>query len=217
MAQMKRNASVAAVIGDVVGSRTTDDRRRLHARLSRLLDDLNAELDPLVPLRITVGDEYQGCFDTVGEALVASLALQVAALPGLDLRHGVGWGPVTVLEEEPRVEDGPGWWSAREAIEWVKQEAARAGARSTRTAYRRAEGVAGPDEPAVGAALLLRDQLVGGLSERGLSVLRGLMAGRSQREVAEELGISPSAVSQRVRGDGLAMLVAAQDRLREVR
>jgi predicted transcriptional regulator len=42
-----------------------------------------------------------------------------------------------------------------------------------------------------------------------VSVLRGLLAGRTQRELADELGISPSAVSQRVHGEGLAALVAA--------
>jgi DNA-binding NarL/FixJ family response regulator len=66
-------------------------------------------------------------------------------------------------------------------------------------------------EPAVNASLVLRDHLVGGLSERSLSVLRGLLAGESQRDLAGVLGISPSAVSQRVRADGLGAIVAAHE------
>ena len=58
---------------------------------------------------------------------------------------------------------------------------------------------------------MLRDHLVSGLSERSLSVLRGLLVGESQRDLAEALGISPSAVSQRVRADGLAAIIAAHD------
>lgn len=208
---------VAALIGDVVGSRLADDRPALHDRLQELLDEANEALSPSVPLRITIGDEFQGCFADVGSALAATLHLRLSALPALDLRHGVGWGQVTVLADAPRVEDGPAWWSARAAIEAASDDAARPGLRASRTCYRRADDVRGPDEDAVNAALLLRDQMVGGLSERSLSVLRGLMADRTQREIAEAEGISASAVSQRVRNDGLAALVAAEERLGRVR
>ena len=58
---------------------------------------------------------------------------------------------------------------------------------------------------------MLLDSSVARLSRRSLSVLRDLMAGTSQREIAERLGVSPSAVSQRVRSDGLAALVSADE------
>jgi DNA-binding NarL/FixJ family response regulator len=51
---------------------------------------------------------------------------------------------------------------------------------------------------------------MGGLSDRSLGVLRGLLSGRTQREIAEKEGVSASAVSQRVRNDGLAALVASE-------
>ena len=108
------------------------------------------------------------------------------------------------------MEDGPGWWAARAAIVTVEEEAARAGHRRRRTAYSVAEGFAGVDEDAVNAALVLRDELVGGLSDRSMGVLRGLLSGRTQREIADKEAISASAVSQRVRNDGLAALVAAE-------
>jgi DNA-binding NarL/FixJ family response regulator len=68
----------------------------------------------------------------------------------------------------------------------------------------------------VNAALLLRDEMVGGLSARSLGVLRGLLSGKTQREIAEEQGVSASAVSQRVRHDGLATLVASERLLGEI-
>lgn len=208
---------MAAVIGDLVGSRVARDRAGLHARLSTLLDETNEELDPVVPLRITAGDEFQGCFADVGAALRATLRLRLGLLPDADLRHGVGWGPVTVLADEPRVEDGPGWWAARAAIERAAADAARSGLRSRRTAYERAEGVEGPDTAAINAALICRDQMVGSLSERSLRLLRGLLAGRPQAVLAEEEKVSASAVSQRVRNDGLGAIVAAEKMLGRVR
>ena len=207
---------VATLIGDVVGSRDARSRSGLHARLEDLVARVNETTAPLVPLRITVGDEYQGCWWTVGDALMAVRQLRLSGLPDVELRHGLGWGEVSVLSESPRVEDGPGWWAARAAIEYAAAEARRAGLRHVRTAYRCAEGTAGPDEAAVNAALVLRDQMIGGLSDRSLSVLRGLLDGRTQREIADAEGISASAVSQRVRSDGLAVLVAAEEMLGRV-
>lgn len=208
---------VATVIGDVVGSRSAVSRPALHDRMLALVTTVNDAGSPVTPLRITIGDEFQGCFASVGAALVAIRELRLAALPAVDLRFGIGWGPVSVLQEEPRVEDGPGWWAAREAIEHVAADARRAGHRHLRSAYRRAERVDGPDEAAVNAALMLRDQLIGGLSARSVSVLRGLLAGHTQGEIAVAEGVSASAISQRVRNDGLALLLAAEDLLEEVR
>ncbi len=219
MSEMKPSPVVATVIGDVVRSRASTDREALHEVLARVLDEANTELAPAVPLRITVGDEYQGCFATVGEALHATSWLRLHLAPAIGVRHGIGWGRVAVLAERPRVEDGPGWWAARAAIEEVKLEAGRAASRHLRTAYRRAEeGDAdeGPDPAPVNAALMCQDQMVGSLSERSLRLLRGAFTGRSQVELAEEEKISASAVSQRFRNDGLAVIVAADELLRSV-
>ena len=218
MADLKQPPALATLIGDVVRSRATADRSGLHDRLSAALAGANERLRPAVPLRITVGDEFQGCFVGVGEAVHASLWLRLHLLPA-QLRHGIGWGPVAVLADEPRVEDGPGWWAARAAIEAVKSDAARAGTRLSRTAYRPAEGSDGSDGPdpgPVNAALICRDQMIGSVSERSLRLLRGLLDGTSQAELAEAEGISASAVSQRIRNDGLAVILAADELLKGV-
>ena len=207
---------VAALLGDVVGSRRAADRMSVHRALLDAMARVNAELDPVTPLRLTVGDEYQGAFGTVGEALRATLRLSLALAPDVEMRHGVGWGAVTVLAEEPRVEDGPAWWTARSAIEEVESAQGRAASRELRTAYHRADDVRGPDPAAVNAALVARDQLLSGVDERGLSVLDAMLAGMSQQQIADRLGVSPSAVSQRVRRQGLSALVAVDRLLGEV-
>jgi DNA-binding transcriptional LysR family regulator len=216
MAKMKEIAS-ATLIGDLIGSRGAGDRSGLHARFAQALTEINDAFSPTTPLRITVGDEFQGTFATVGAALRAMLRLRLALLPEHDLRHGLGWGPVRVLEEEPRVEDGPGWWAARDAISAVEAAEGRASSRDRRTAYVRVDDSGGPDPAAIEALLVLLDTAVARLSARSLSVLRDLMAGSSQREVAERLGVSPSAVSQRVRSDGLAALVSADQTMGAIR
>lgn len=209
--------TATTLIGDLIGSRGSTDRRALHATFAAVLDRVNTELRPPTPVRMQVGDEYQGVFASLGDALHASLTVRLALLPTADVRHGIGRGSIEVLSEDPRVEDGPGWWAAREAVESVEEAALRSGHRRRRTAYVRVDGCPGPDPAAVNAALLLRDEMLGGLSERSLGVLRGLLSGRTQREIAEKLDVSASAVSQRVRHDGLAALVASERLLGEIR
>lgn len=206
----------ATVIGDVVDSREVADRDVLHARVLAALDLVNTTLAPTTPLRITVGDEYQGVFAGIGDALHAALVLRLELLPVADLRHGIGWGGVGVLQDDPRVEDGPGWWAARDAIEAVVERSGRPGLRALRTWFGRAQTEPGPDPHAVNAALLCRDQLITASDERSIRLLRGLLAGRTQRELAHDEEISESAVSQRTRTGGLAVVLAADAMLREV-
>ena len=212
MDEVKTSASVT-LIGDLVGSRRSADRAAVHARFEAAVEAINAEYDPVVPLRIGLGDEFQGIFATLGDAIGATLRVRMALLPDVDVRQGIGWGRVQVLADEPRVEDGPGWWAARAAIETVEAYERKAALRAVRTAYVAADGEPGPDPGLVNATLMTRDMVVTGLSERSMSVLGGLMSGRQQQDIADDLGISPSAVSQRIRAEGLAVVVAADELL----
>lgn len=215
MSDMKVQSSVT-VIGDLVGSRRSEDRAAMHERFARAVADANEAYAPPVPLRIGVGDEFQGIFASLGDAIAATLRLRMALLPRDDVRQGIGWGRVVVLSEQPRVEDGPGWWAARSAIEEVEGYERKAALRAVRTAYVAAETEQGPDQALVNAALMTRDQVVSGLSERSMSVLRGLLRGRQQQEIAADLGISPSAVSQRIRADGIGVVLATDEMLRDL-
>ncbi len=225
MAVMKDQASRCVVIGDLVDSRGAPNRRTLHRAVEKALVSVNAAVPAVTELRITVGDEFQGGYTTLGAAIEAALRVRLELLPSADVRVGIGRGPVQLLDAERGIEDGPGWWAARAAIEEVEQAAARAATRHLRTAYRPAPelidapGPGGPgigaDADAVNAALLCRDHLVGSLSQRSVRLLRGLMDPHTtQSELATLEGISASAGSQRVRADGIGAVLAAEDLLR---
>jgi hypothetical protein len=217
MVEMKLPSSsrvCAAIVGDVVGSRSAPDRRHLHRAITVALADVaTGALDPPA---LTVGDEFQGAYPTVGEAIDAALSIRLALRPDIDIRFGVGWGEVTLLDEATRIQDGPGWWAAREAIEWTASVQAQPGLALVRTTFRSA-GDGGPDANAVNAALMCRDHLLGSLDDRSERILRGLRAGRSKKELAMAEGISASAVSQRAGRAGLDLIVAASEELRQIR
>jgi hypothetical protein len=230
MNAMKDQASRCVVIGDLVGSRSAPNRRALHRAVEKALVGANAAVPAINELRITVGDEFQGAYATLGAAIEAALRVRLELLPGADVRVGIGRGPVQLLDAERGLEDGPGWWAARAAIESVEQAAGRPATRHLRTAYRPAPPDGGADDAvgrsrdgnlavvdadAVNAALLCRDHLVGSLSDRSVRLLRGLMDPHTtQSELASLEGISASAVSQRVRADGIGAVLAAEDLLR---
>jgi hypothetical protein len=210
---MKELPSQYLVLGDIVGSRAASDRRRVHDYLVEALATVRATVPPDRGMRVTVGDEFQGVYATLGEALHATFLLRLHAFPEVDVRIGVGRGEVTVLEADRGIEDGPGWWAARDAVETAERAAERAATRTLRTVYRSAQP--DPREDAVNAALLCRDHLVGSVSERSVRLLRGLMeSDTTQTELAAREGVSASAVSQRVRSDGLGVVLAAEELLR---
>ena len=217
MNSMKNNASRCTLIGDIVGSRGSVDRADLHRAVEAALRQVDDAVPSLTGLRVTVGDEFQGSYATLGEALDAGLRVRLALLPDVDTRIGIGRGSVTTLDPDRGIEDGPGWWAARSAGDAAEEAAAKPATRHVRTALRVAPSEDDTAVDAVNAALLCRDHLVGSCSERSIRLLRGLMQPHTtQGDLATLEGISPSAVSQRVRADGLGAVLAAHDLLRRM-
>ncbi len=214
MTKVKAGPSLrATVIGDVVGSRRANDRPDLHRRVAAALRQVaDGAIDPPA---FTVGDEFQGSYPSLGAAIDAALTLRLLLAPDIDVRFGIGWGTVTILDAEAGIQDGPGWWTAREAIQETAEAQRQPGFTLVRTTFR-AEGDTRADVAAVNAALICRDHLLGSLDERSLRIVRGLMTGRTKKELAAAEGVSPSAVSQRAARDGLDLIVRASQYLRGV-
>jgi hypothetical protein len=170
------------------------------------------------PLEPTVGDEAQARYATVEQALRSSLLLRLELPEQLDARTGIGVGPVQHLGHGAvgLLQDGPGWWAARDAINEAKaRETGRD--RTLRTWYVVADGVPRapehPDPAHVDAFLLLRDEIVSGMLPRSRRLLRGVLDGRTQADLADEEGISASAVSQNLRRSGAYAVLHAHDLL----
>ncbi|MGH3678022.1 MAG: SatD family protein [Mycobacterium sp.] len=209
MAAAKEITSLATVIGDVIGSRQAGDRTGLHRTLASALSA--AAPTAIDPPAFTVGDEFQGSYPSVGLAIDAALSVRLAVAPGVDIRFGIGWGEVTVLDAAG-IQDGPGWWAAREAIDWTASAQRQPGLALVRTSFR-GDG----DVDAINAALICRDHLLGSLDDRSIRILKGLLSDHTKKDIAAAEGISASAVSQRAGRDGLDLIVQASHYLRNVR
>jgi hypothetical protein len=210
---------VIALIADIVGSRKLSDRGRAQRVIDSTLADLEKQV-PLAeePLRPTVGDELQGVYTSLDRALAATLLVQLALPEGLECRFGLGVGAVESFDSAGgTLQDGPGWWAARKAIETVHAKQQRA-APNARTWV-----VASPDEDAgvqtaatlANSYLLVRDELVGGMNERTRRLALGRCLGRTQRELADQEGITQPAVSQALASSGAAAIVEGFHALQE--
>lgn len=205
MPEMKVFPECVALLADVVGSRR-GQRDRLHAAILAAITATNEAVEPSDPLRVTVGDELQGVYPTLGRALAATFHLRNHLLGTADLRFGLGGGEVRVVDPERGIQDGSAWWLAREAIGWVEELAGDSGHGSARTAIRDDRTVSSPlADPTV----RLVDARLAQLRDGARRSLVGLLAGRENAEVAAAEGITPSANSQRVNANGLRPLADA--------
>ncbi|MDF1487778.1 SatD family protein [Tessaracoccus caeni] len=205
MSEMKDIPNAVAVLLDVVSSRQ-GDRARQHADLLRAVDVVNAAVPALDPLHPTVGDELQGVYSSLGDALNAVFRLRLLVSPGVDLRAGIGGGEVRVIDAEHRIQDGSAWWRAREAIDAVKALATATGYRSARVGIQDARPAA---SPSAGPLSRLVDSSLHRLRPGVAATLLGVLDEEDNATIAERQGISPSANSQRVGTNDLRIVADA--------
>jgi hypothetical protein len=182
---VKSSAFRFVVIADQVDSRTESDRVPL------ALDALSG-VGLLLPYERTAGDEIQGLAAT-GVSVVASV-IGLTRLAGW--RIGIGFGPVDEpLPESTRAARGDAYLAARTAINSARRSPvalALVAGDSVRDG-----GYGDLVEDAETALWLLRSTLAR-RSPEGWELMDLLDQGLTNAQAAERLGISPSAVSQRL-------------------
>lgn len=199
-----------AIIADIVGSRALPDRaaaqRELEAAIDRVEQDVPRAVHTLTP---TVGDELQGEYLRLDDALAATLLIRLTLPDGIECRFGIGVGAATTVPSAGgELQDGPAWWAARAAIETVDRLERRRAPRARTWVVAAPEEDEGVRIDLANAYLLARDQLVGAMSERARRLTYGRCTGVTQKELARREGITQSAVSQLLTTSGAPAVVA---------
>jgi len=202
-----------AVVIDIVGSRRLDDRTRAQRAIQDVLLLVEAAWPAVQPPRPTVGDEFQVVYADLATALRATTLARLRFPEGVDCRFGLGWGEVEDIDagQAAIIQDGSAWWRARAAIEEAHRR------EDGRQPYLRSwyEGASPQDGDAiVNAFLTLRDHTIDQMRKpRQRQLAAGALLRRSQASLADEAGISQSAVSQNLQRSGAAALVSALELL----
>lgn len=188
----------------MIGSQTDyEDRQALQDELLRALERVNRKVGAVQALTPTIGDEFQGVYAQVSEAIVASLRLRLELAGVAKVRIGIGWGLITVQlpGQAPLAQDGPAWWTAREAVDLVAASERRRGRpRGIRVAFSVVNDMEA--RAIVNALLVAMDGLLSRMSHADQRLTLALLDGQTQLEVAGASGITQSAVAQRARRNG---------------
>lgn len=195
-----------ALIGDVVESRASPDRRDLQRQLLQGLEELNAHFEDALarPLGLTSGDEIQGLFREPAEAVTVVVALTEAILPERWV-FGLGYGSLsTDLYDNVARIDGPCFHRAREALRRT-----RAGGWLT------ALGFGEPEDGAVSSLFTLMDAVRGRWTEKQLGYVRAARW-RPQKDVARDFGVTPSTVSESLKAASFAAVQEGERAARQL-
>lgn len=205
----------ATMIGDIVGSKKDPEHRReLQIELLAALERVNRAIPPLQRLTPTIGDEFQGVYAAVGDAIRASLRLRLELTGVARVRVGIGLDRITVQTPglEPLAQDGEAWWAARGAIEEVadreKQRGRQRNLQVVFASVKQEEAVL-----IVNALLTAMDGLLSRMSIGDQELTLALLEGKTQQAIAEQLGITQSAIAQRAQKNGSYALLRVVDLL----
>ena len=176
------------LIADQVGSRAADDR--VPAALAALGD-----LAVALPFERTAGDEIQGLLDDPRSVVTAITRL--TRLGGW--RIGLGVGTVdTPVPTSTRAARGPAYLAARAAIDTARSAPAELAVALPAGVSGAVYGEVSDAAKDAEAALWLLRTVLARRSEEGWELMDLLDKGLTNARAAQRLGISPSAVSQRL-------------------
>ncbi|MPW24305.1 hypothetical protein GC105_00665 [Alkalibaculum sp. M08DMB] len=117
------NNPYVAIIGDIKDSKKIENRSEIQRKLKLVLQEINEKYDNDISSKftITLGDEFQGLLSNGANTLPIILEVERKMYP-IKIRFGVGIGTITteVNKEMSLGADGPGYYKARNAIEYLK-------------------------------------------------------------------------------------------------
>ncbi|WP_340105601.1 SatD family protein [Rhodohalobacter sp. 8-1] len=184
------------LIGDLIGSKELNDkeRERYQSILVEETNRINRESSSVVsPLTITLGDEFQAVYKDLSAVLADSWSILAALYPvGVRFSIGVGQIYTEINSEQALGMDGPAFHAARDGMDLIKESG---------RLYNVSLG-SPADQPDASLSLIslvnyslqfLSNEIKQWKKTR-LQILVMLQEGESVKKIAEEIGISESAV-----------------------
>ena len=206
-----------AIIGDIIASKTISNRSEVQNHLKRILDQVNEEYKSNIASRfsITLGDEFQGLLHSAAHLFELLDTIQFQLYP-TKIRFGIGVGDMNteIIQETSMGSDGPAYWSARNAIEKIHEKNDYGNAKVCLQKY----SASIEEEVLLDAAnktLKLCDRYANSWTKSQYEFVRRIIltyrygdnGEYNQRELAQELDISPQLVNSKVKNTGFSVYV----------
>lgn len=197
---------LAALIGDVVGSRHLENRSKLQRRLLAKTRELNRRLRaPLVgDLALIRGDEVQGLLRHPDCAVDIVWELSEAIFPAR-IVFGLGFGSIsTDLYADVTQIDGPAFHRARSALEEVATDG-----------WLVAHGFGESEDFVLTTLFTLMQAIRARWTEKQLGYVREARR-RAQKEVAQHFGVSSSTVSESLKASAFQAVLEGEEAARRL-
>ncbi len=204
-----------AIIGDIIKSKSIGDRQKSQQELQTVLQGINKRNKELLASRftITLGDEFQGVFKE-SIKLLRILDEITFSLQPIRIRFGIGVGTLTTeLDPDSSIgADGPAYWKAREAIEFVHKN----------NDYGRANIHLEVEDPDCSVELIneilkLTALQVSGWRDSQIEVYKVILQDEildpeqiNHQRIAENLGILMSSLTRRFESSGIKRYMSAR-------
>jgi hypothetical protein len=196
------------LIGDLIASRHSPDRKGLQNRLKALMKQLNDRTPkPMSPYTLTLGDEFQAVFDKADWVFVDIVQIMEALRPD-QVRFSLGLGNITteLNIDQAMGMDGPAFYRAREGINRLKDSGD----------LLHLDGIPDSWAPLAEGTLRLLSQRIQKWEVNRLAILHGLLVGHSVKAIAENLGVTEQAVYKNIRSGGLEAVIQVLSALVEI-
>lgn len=116
--------SYIAIIGDIKKSKKLNNRNTVQNVFKKVLNNINEKYSKDISSKfmITLGDEFQGLLHDGSNVMNIIEEIQREIYP-VEIRFGIGVGQITTdINFDMAIgADGPGYYKAREAIEFLKE------------------------------------------------------------------------------------------------
>ncbi len=188
-----------AIIGDIKDSKKIISRDEVQEKLKKALNDINNKHHEHIASKftITLGDEFQGLLNNGKNIMAIITEIEMKMYP-LRIRFGIGIGQIiTEINHEMAIgADGPGYYKAREAVEYIKQNEKRKQA-SEADVRLEIEGERQETVDLINTILSLMTTIKHSWSERQRQTIWDMLEHQdSQSNAAQRLGIRQSSVQK---------------------
>ena len=204
------NQNYFAMIGDMVSSRQIKDRSEVQSKFTAVLEAINKHyrFDLASKFVVTLGDEFQGVLHSAANICEIIDTISTNLYP-VRFRFGVGIGKITteINPESSLGADGPGYWYAREAINYIHENNDHGRGR-VRVSSNNEDNFR-----LINASLAVNDLIFGNWRKSQINLLQELVdsglyrADFEQVMLVAKLGITAATVSKRVSSAGIKVYI----------
>ena len=196
-----------AIIADIIASRALPNRAACQQLLEEFLLRLNNTQPKAIVSRfiITIGDEFQGLLRADAQEALVDIwrSIDAAAFP-FHLRMAIGCGKIdTALKTEAVGMDGPAFHRARHGLEHLKQHG---GSLTFQTGNDKCD-------MHLNTIAVLWDAVRSSWTKRQRAIYASYRNSKSQRDLAQAYGVSPSAISRMLKRMHASQLDSAEANL----